>query len=86
MTNYQFIKEFQNIKLSKICKKYNITLSNLVSGQTTEENYRKVKEEIVEELLAMLIRDKGEEILTLYLYDDILLKIEKENRALRELI
>lgn len=86
MTDYQFIKEFQKIKLASICKKYNITLSNLVSGQTTEENYKKVKYEIIEEFLAMLIRDKSEEILTLHLYDEILLKIEKENKMLREMI
>lgn len=86
MTDYQFIKEFQKIKLASICKKYNITLSNLVSGQTTEENYKKVKYEIIEELLSLLIKDNGEDILTLYLYDEILLKIEKENRMLREMI
>ena len=36
--------------------------------------------------LSLLIKDKGEDMLTLYLYDELLLKLEKENRMLREMI
>lgn len=86
MSDYEFIKEFQKIKLTDICKKYNITLSNLISGTTTEENYKKVKYEIIEMILSLLIKDKGEDMLILYLYDELLLKLEKENRMLREMI
>ena len=86
MSDYSFIKEFQNIKLINICKKLGINQSNVISGQTSEENYRRVKNEIIRELLMLIIEDKGEALITLALYDEILEKLEKENRSLREMI
>lgn len=86
MTAYQFIKAFQNIKLSRICKEKKIDLSNLVSGQTTEENYQRVKDEIVRELLMIILADKQEDLICLSLYDDLLKKLEEENQALRRMI
>ena len=86
MSDYSFIKEFQNIKLASICKKLNINLSNLLSGQTSEENYKKVKNEIIGELLSLVLIYKEEDLITLALYDEVILKLEKENKALKELI
>lgn len=86
MSDYGFIKEFQNIKLINICKKLEINQSNVISGQTTEENYRRVKNEIIRELLNLFIQYKGEFIITLALYDEIIMKLEKENKALKEMI
>lgn len=86
MTDYSFIKEFQKIKLSSICKKLGINQSNILSGQTTDENYRKVKNEIIRELLMLMIQSKGEELITISLYDEILAKLEKDNKMLREMI
>ncbi len=86
MSDYSFIKEFQNIKLINICKKLGINQSNVISGQTTEENYRRVKNEIIRELLMLIIQDKGESLITLALYDEVIMKLEKENKSLREMI
>lgn len=86
MTDYSFIKEFQKIKLKDICKKLGINQSNIISGQTTDENYNKVKNEIIRELLMLIIQSKGEELITISLYDEILAKLEKENKSLREMI
>lgn len=86
MSDYSFIKEFQKIKLSSICKKLGINQSNILSGQTTDENYKKVKNEIMRELLMLMIQSKGEELITISLYDEILAKLENENKSLREMI
>lgn len=86
MSDYSFIKEFQKIKLTSICKKLGINQSNILSGQTTDENYKKVKNEIIRELLMLIIQSKGEELITISLYDEILAKLESENKSLREMI
>ena len=88
MTNYEFIKEFQKIKLTNICKKLKVNQSNVTSNQTSEENYRRIKEAIEKELLNLFIKDNknSEKILTMYLYNELLEKIEKENRLLREML
>ena len=86
MSDYSFIKEFQDIKLSKICKEFNINLGNLLSGGTSEENYKKVKNEIIRQLLMLIIKNDSEHMITLALYDEVILKLEKENKALKELI
>ena len=86
MSDYQFIKEFQNIKLVNICKKYGVNMSNVISGVTTEENYKKIKYEIIRELMMLFIEDKKEALCTFYLYNELLEKSEKENKALREMI
>lgn len=86
MSAFQFIKEFQNIKLSSICKKLNINASNIISGQTSEENYKKVKNEIIRELLMLVLEDREEDLITLALYDEIIMKLEKENKMLKEML
>ena len=86
MSDYNFIKEFTNIKLKDICKKYGIQQSNLTSGSTSDENYRKVKGEILKQLLVLFIADKQDDLIVLYLYNEILEKLEKENKSLREMI
>ena len=88
MTNYEFIKEFQKIKLTNICKRLKVNQSNVTSNQTSEENYRRIREAIEKELLELFIKDNknNEKILTMYLYNELLEKIEKENRLLREML
>lgn len=86
MSDYSFIKEFTNIKVKDICKKYGIQQSNLTSGCTSEENYKKVKGEILRELLMLFIADRKDDLITIYLYNEILEKLEKENKMLREMI
>ena len=86
MSDYNFIKEFTNIKVKDICKKYGIQQSNLTAGCTSDENYRKVKGEILRQLLVLFIEDRKEDLIVLYLYNEILEKLEKENKSLREMI
>ena len=86
MSDYQFIKEFTNITVASICKKLGIRSCNIFNGQTTDENYKRVKNEIIRELLSLMIQYKGEDLVTLALYDETILKLEKEVRALKEMI
>ena len=55
MDNYSFIKRFQEIKISKICEEKGINLGNLLSGSTSDENYSRVKNELIRQLLMLLI-------------------------------
>ena len=86
MSDYNFIKEFTNIKVKDICKKYGIQQSNLTAGCTSDENYKKVKGEILRQLLMLFIADKQDDLIVLYLYNEMLEKLEKENKSLREMI
>lgn len=86
MNDYQFIKEFTNITVASICKKLDIRSCNIFNGQTTDENYRKVKNEIIRELLMLMIQAKSEDMVTLALYDEVIYKLEKENKMLKEMI
>lgn len=88
MTDYEFIKEFREIKMTDICKRLKIQQTNIITGKTTDENLRKIKEEIIKELASLFTKDvtNSEKIITLYLYNELLTKLEKENRMLREMI
>lgn len=88
MTDYEFIKNFQKIKLTTICKRLGVNQSNVLSKQTTEENYKKIKNEINNELLELFKSDclNAEKLVTFYLYNEMLERIEKENKVLREMI
>ncbi len=86
MTDYQFIKEFTNITVASICKKLGIRSCNVFNGQTTDENYKKVKNEIIRELLMLMIGSKEQDMITLALYDEVIYKLEKEVKMLREMI
>ena len=86
MNDYQFIKEFTNITVASICKKLGIRSCNVFNGQTTDDNYRKVKKEIIRELLILMIQNKPEDMVTLALYDEVIMKLEKENKMLKEMI
>ena len=86
MSDYQFIKEFTNITVASICKRLGIRSCNVFNGQTTDENYRRVKIEIIRELLSLMIQYKQEDLVTLALYDETILKLEKEVRALKEML
>lgn len=86
MSDYSFIKEFQEIKISKYCRDNNINIGNLLSGCTTSENYKKVKNYIVEQLLELMKKYKKDELLISGLYFEMFEKLEKENIHLREMI
>ena len=86
MTDYNFIKEFSKIKLTTICKKFNINVGNVCSGVASDENLKKVKNEILNELLKLFVEDNRENLITIFLYNELLQKLEKENKMLREMI
>lgn len=87
MTNKEYVLMFNNIRLSKICKDLKINQSNVKSGMLSEENYRRLKESIEKELIKLYInKTNSEKIMTIYLYNEILERLEKENRLLREMI
>lgn len=87
MTNKEYVLMFNNIRLSKICKDLKINQSNVKSGMLSEENYRRLKESIEKELIKLYINKTNyEKIMTIYLYNEILERLEKENRMLREMI
>ena len=86
MSDYQFIKEFTNITVASICKKLSIRSCNVFNGQTTDDNYRKVKNEIIRELLMLMIEKKQEDMVTLALYDETIMKLQRENNMLKEML
>lgn len=61
MEELEYIKKFNKIKISNICKKLKIDSSNLLRGKTKKENYILVKKCIENEIAHLYIRnDKNE--------------------------
>lgn len=85
MKNYDFIKEFSKIKISSICEKLNINRANISNGNASDENMKKVKNEIIKELLELFKKD-NEDLIILTLYDEVLSKVYKENKNLKEML
>lgn len=46
----QFIKDFSKITIVSICKDLKINRGNLLNGKASQENTKKVKEEIIKRL------------------------------------
>lgn len=86
MSDFDFIKEFNNIKMNRICKDLGFNSANLSTGKISAENLRRVKNEIIKELLNLIVKDKENDLIVLYLYNEILEKIEKENNLLKEML
>ena len=88
MTEHEFIKKFTSITLKDIGEKLGINPSNITSGVASEENLKRVKNEIINRLFELFQSDclNSEKMVTFYLYNEILEKIEKENKVLREMI
>ena len=55
--DYQFIINFNRIKLSDICKKLNINRSSLYQAHIKIEDFRRVREEIESELAKLYIKE-----------------------------
>ena len=88
MTEHEFIKKFTSITLKDIGEKLGINPSNITSGVASDENLKRVKSEIINRLNELFQSDcmNSEKMVTFYLYNEILEKIEKENKVLREMI
>ena len=54
-----FIKNFQKIKLSKICDKLKISRPNLYTGKMKDDKIKLVKLTIEEELLKLYLENSG---------------------------
>lgn len=85
MTDYEFIKKFTNIKIKTICERLNINYGNVSSGKTSIENYKRIKYELLNEILNLFEED-NEDMITSNLYKKLIEKLDKENKILREMI
>ena len=85
MTNYDFIKDFNKIKVSNICERLKINRANISNGNASDENMKKVKLEITKELLELFKKD-NEDLIILTLYNELLEKVYKENKNLKEML
>lgn len=54
MNDLDFIKAFQKIKLTDICKELKIDYSNLYAGRTGKVNEKRVKEELIKKYNKLL--------------------------------
>lgn len=61
MSDLEFIKEFQKIKLTDICKELKIDYSNLYAGRTGKTNEKRVKEELIKRYNKLLEGEENEE-------------------------
>ena len=59
MDSKEYVKKFTDIKVTKICDKLNIKISNVSAGRTSKKNYDLIKEEI-ESQIAKLYLKEGE--------------------------
>ena len=50
----QFIKQFSNINISKLCKQLGINRSNVLNGRSSEETTRLLYEEIIKQIDELL--------------------------------
>lgn len=55
MSDLEYIKGFNKVQITKICKKLNIDYANLISGRSKKENVKKVKKEIESEIAKLYI-------------------------------
>ena len=86
MSDYNFIKGFTNITLKNISKRLGFSAGNISSGKMSNENLHKIKLEIINDLLELIKEDRKEDLIALYLYNELIEKIEKENKMLKEII
>lgn len=57
MNDLEYIKKFNQIKLTKICKNAKVNRGNLYSGRTKKENIEKVRKTIESEIAKLYILD-----------------------------
>lgn len=57
MSNLEFIRNFNKITLTAICKKLNLQRTNIVMGKAPEEKIKLVREEIESELAKLYLKE-----------------------------
>lgn len=58
MDNLEFIKKFNKINLTEICRKTKIDRSNLLNGRTTQHNMQIIREEIENSIARLYIKEE----------------------------
>ena len=56
MEDLEYIKKFNNIQITKVCKKLKIDYANLISGRSSKTNIKKVRQELESEFAKLYIR------------------------------
>lgn len=59
--DFKFIKGFSNITITNIANKLNISRQAISSGETTDENLRKVRKEIEKEIAKLYLEGEEDE-------------------------
>lgn len=57
MNDLEYIKKFNKIQLTKICKNAKVNRGNLYSGRTKKENIAKVRKTIESEIAKLYLMD-----------------------------
>lgn len=57
MEDLEYIKKFNKITISKICRKYNLQRPNIVQGTAPKEKIKLVKEEIESEIAKLYLKE-----------------------------
>ena len=60
MSDLEFIKAFQKIKLTDICKELGINYSNLYAGRTTNKNVARIKQNIIDRINKLMEQVENE--------------------------
>lgn len=58
MKDIEYIKRFAKITIKGACDKLNINRGNLLNGKTTEENEKKVREELENQIAHLYIKEE----------------------------
>lgn len=56
MEDLEYIKKFNNIQITKVCKKLNIDYANLISGRSSKKNEKRVRQELESEFAKLYIK------------------------------
>ena len=57
MDSKEYVKKFTDIKVTKICDKLNIKISNVSAGRTSQKNYDLIKEEIESRIAKLYLKE-----------------------------
>ena len=56
MDDFEYVKNFSKIHVSKICEKMKVDRANLLTGRGKKENAKKVRSEIESEIAKLYIK------------------------------
>lgn len=56
MEDLEYIKKFNNIQITKVCKKLKIDYPNLISGRSSKKNEKLVRQELESEFAKLYIK------------------------------